>query len=474
MSYKDLDNLDALLPSELEYQQSRLKALGVDEVKIGLEVEVPVRPNSLDMRYNAMMQERKAEMLAAAKTDADRARISSLNTAMEVFYEDVMSAMPNGVLIEPTIGRIEDNPGVVEFRSNVMDPQQAVDMHRKLKNLIDEKLEYYGLDDRVALSPVSTHLNFSFYKDGKNLVNPLNESFNTQGVALMRGITRAAYDSQPMYTSWEYTTTPSVFSKNWPPVDAGPSRMRTIRLSGAGDEQSRIQFMLPPEKDQNVGHPISDVLAGAIVALDPQQAEYMNKHVLPAVSVKRPFMRYKTDDDYTIGYVNHLINGSTIGDNGFLKPYKPYIAAEAPYFAEALGLTVVSNERALVDKIASVISQTKIEGQPPRIIWPGRLLKADTIAKLQRSTEVGIVVDSAETSGYDLNTPKAKDSDQAAERILRMRKSPLLDAGHSAPYRDEQKSLMTGVVISPETERHYEAKEAAVSAPQAAVRRGWW
>jgi hypothetical protein len=145
--------LDAELPDEITRQMGQLRALGVDEVRVGLEVEfiVPEMPKPADMMVDPRFPPEKNKHWEEVRekirlTDPDAA--AQLTNAREVMMYDLLH------LNETTRGMLEpqepknyyDNKDVLEVRLKPTGPQSAINNHAAFMATLEELAYTYGLE----------------------------------------------------------------------------------------------------------------------------------------------------------------------------------------------------------------------------------------------------------------------------------------------------------------------------------------
>ncbi len=435
--------LDAELPDEITRQMGQLRALGVDEVRVGLEVEfiVPEMPKPADMMVDPRFPPEKNKHWEEVRekirlTDPDAA--AQLTNAREVMMYDLLH------LNETTRGMLEpqepknyyDNKDVLEVRLKPTDPQSAVNNHAAFMATLEELAYTYGLESGFKNErPPGVHLNMSYWKEGKNLLDPFHPEFATTGKLLLEGMLRATHDSHPsIYAAGVPLPEGNINSPHLNDSSLGPSRTDQLALRGSGEE-ARVQLALVAEPERNhLAMNISNMLAGAVYGLDTSlDAEYKAEHMMKAVPAQRLFVRHDYERPCTLV---HVLTASVVKEDGTLIPPTGYLKEAAATHGKWLGVVKPEEEShlrsnpqktgRLAQQLEHFFSQIKlVDGA---LVFPEKHpFNAEAVAEFKRHLGAAQAVPTLVIEpGYGNKTTLRQSHDIMGERALRMQESHAL------------------------------------------------
>ncbi len=323
-----------LIPDELDYLQEDLQELGIDNVKIGTEIEFissasPIAGNTAWLEKKEQILEQLSQEIEKAAPEKrtlleEKKYAISEFTAREIMmYDLVEQDKRTRNILEPIFGKNQDGTGyydgdnVLELKLKPVSPKQQIKNRKTTLGALYEKTVKYGL---ILENNPSYHLSFSFWKDGKNVFDPQNPEFTTRGKAIAEGMTSAAYDVIPTLISGE-----NLNKSLQTPVSLSINRTSFLRFAN-----ERIELRPRASRDvQDTEAYLVFMLAGAVHGLKN------NPDILPAKQITKAQI-WHTPDHYQD--VAQVIGNSVIGDDGYLVPPEKYVLFNAKKLALELGM----------------------------------------------------------------------------------------------------------------------------------------
>lgn len=426
------------LPGELAHLSAALRHYGIDEVKIGLELETTALQFPVGHQFagaNRHWQDMKESVLGKIGSGPKADAIETFN-AREMMMYDIVELDPRTCdIVQPMFGTQGDGgyydaQNVLELKLKHTDPQTQRKNRRMLVDVLYEKANEYGL----TIDPPQYHVNFSFWKDGRNIFDPKNPALLTDGKKIVEGMTRAFYDSFPLLNDPAGLHREAAMQVTSRTDREGFMRLADgrfeARLAGNGDGQD-------PDLVMAVG------MAGATWGLSADA----HGDTLEARHVRRANFSRTTPD---VSYIAHVLQGSHIGKDGHVIAPENYIKHKAAELGAELGIVPADyaankpaglaamfepKEEPFLPFLLGFFRRTRVEDNgaihwpvPSHRVPPGANNPPD-IEKLRRSISCAGIVDSFVVDpGYDLNdtdnvTPDRRIETLKHARIRRMQDS---------------------------------------------------
>ncbi|MEI7670411.1 MAG: hypothetical protein WCJ33_10050, partial [Pseudomonadota bacterium] len=215
-----------------------------------------------------------------------------------------------------------DGIGVLELKLNHATPSEILHNRHAVLDAIYNKATDLGL---IVKSPPSQHVNISFWKDGKNILDDANDQL---GKKLIEGVVRSMYDSLPVLID-KYQMQkefPNLFELN---VNReGLLRSASGRIEIRPSADGYIQ-------DPNTMLPL--IIAGANYGLEQEKQEHIaTSSIVNNASIQHSRERFKV--------TSHILSNSTLRSNGTLIAPEDYITSSADKIAYELGLSDIYPE----------------------------------------------------------------------------------------------------------------------------------
>lgn len=435
--------LDAELPDEIARQMGQLRTLGVDEVRVGLEVEfiVPKMPQPADMMVDPRLPPEKNkhwEEVREKIRSTDPTAAAQLTNAREVMMYDLLHLNENTRdLLEPQAPKnYYDNKDVLEVRLKPAAPQNAIHNHTQFMATLEELAYTYGLESGFRNErPPGVHLNMSYWREGSNLLDPFHPEFTTTGKRLLEGMLRSAHDSHPsIYAAGVQLPEGNINSPHLNDSSLGPSRTNQLALRGSGEE-ARVQLALVAEPERNhLAMNISNMIAGAVYGLDEHlDAEYKAEHMMKAVPAQRLFVRHDYEQPCTLV---HVLTASLVKEDGTLIPPTGYLKEAAATHGKWLGVVRPEEEnhlRSNPQKTGRLAQQLEQFFSQIKLVDGALILPEKHPFNVEAVTEFKRHLGEAQAAptlviepGYGNKTALRQSGDIIGERVLRMRESHVL------------------------------------------------
>lgn len=314
---------------EISKQLESLRSLGVDEVKIGLEMEFSCNENPVD-GFN-YWEERKIEALRKLEGEKNKDienKIESVKkfNAREMMMFDLIEMDENtrGVL-EPLFGTTRDGNGyydsvnVLELKTKPALLQEVLENRKIVLKTLYEKAIKYGLE--IPDHP-SCHINVSFWDGQGNILDDKHPEFAEKSKLLTEGITKAFYDAIAILIDKNELSSNELIK-----LSLSVNRQNLLRYS-----TDRIEIR-PSVEDfmQDVDLMVAVLLSGAIYGLSVSD----DKEMIKAERVECPVVHHAED---CFKVVSHAINNSTIREDGSVEVSEEYLREHSSTLEYELGL----------------------------------------------------------------------------------------------------------------------------------------
>ena len=329
---------NTLVPNEIRHLEGILKTRGVDEVRVGLEFETTTTEYPLE-GYNKWKEiqsqildglEHESQSASEPKKSqliAKKNAVAKFNAREVMMYDIIELDKRTKDIVEPIFGTERGTSGyydaenVMELQLKHVPPHKLLENRRTLLKALYEKANEYGL----VIEPPQQHESFSFWKDGKNILDHAHPDFLTTGKNILEGIARTLYDAYPMMIE-----------------PSGMERELGLRMESSTDREGylrladgRIEVRLAhhgPVQDAETMLPV--VMAGAAYGIEPQDKKYHDTQLIEATHVRRG--NFERTNDFKV--IAHALQGALIEDNGRLHIPEIYLKASAEKIAEELGM----------------------------------------------------------------------------------------------------------------------------------------
>lgn len=482
---------DAELKEEIPKQLNRLKELGIDQVKIGYEIELRL-PEEPEMyadfgvlpEPNKHWLEVRNSILDTLKKDPIKnseiiKQVASFNAREVLMYDLLHLDERTSHMLHPLRPDQYYDGRALEAKIDEKDPLTAIRNHEILMDVLFEKAAQYGLDRRInGSSPPCLHFNISFWKNGVNIndpsffVNPSDPTIKTDTAKIVEGIARALYDTPITFFSKDYSGRFGCFNAaKMRPITVGPSRMLTMRLKGLGKD---ARFEISLHNDQLHQHTpmiVSNILSGALFGLDEKNRAYIDTHVLDATPCKRIFCHNKEEKDFAAVCFTHVLNGSYVDSSHKLQLPEDYIAYNIAHLATSLGWiekdAAVSERQKdkLTQKAIRLFKAIRLEktGNAYRMHFPAsREVKPEIRTHMEESIDSLSEVDCLRVQpGYPNNSDLQNERDIVGERVWRAMNSEVLKRTLSPDVFDGLVNPEYGAIVTTFGQPSAEAKKAA-------------
>lgn len=325
------------LPKEVEKQLVELRNLGISEVKVGLEMEFscPEEPvtgfdrwlvvksqilSNLQMQASVTYDDKKKSEL-----EAKILQINDFNAREIMMYELIELNSRSREVLEPLFGQTRDGDGyydgrgVLELKLKPVDPVSAIKNRSLILKELYDTATQYGLEIN---SHPSFHINVSLWDKNGNIFDDQTKSFEKYAKYVTQGVTKAFYDAVLVILN-KYDVSSDKLVK----LALDVNRQNLLRYSS-----DRVEVR--PSVHSNFQDPdimLSVFLAGAIYGLKNKDRGVQVK----AVKVESPIVHHTRD---TVKVTSHLINNSTIADDGILSVSEEYIGEHIDTLEYELGI----------------------------------------------------------------------------------------------------------------------------------------
>lgn len=346
--------LHPFLPRQQAHIDQILKRAGVDEVRVGMEYEFGFKPNKdttmieaeqmvpairdLAQRVYTHIQEMPDQQEAARRLQEAK----TFSVAELIMYDlHEMDPRTKGKL-EPLFGKgrgdhsYYDSVGCLEIKSKPMSPNEHTQFKHVLLDAIQEKAATYGLK---LQNPPELHMNVSFWKDGKNLLDPAHPGFKTTGAKIVNGIMLAANHTHQ-------------FGHNLDRASLGPSREDDFRIIGEGN-RARLECRIQSMYEGGMAWRDPETLLEYVVK--PGAAYGLEHGDIAGMDFPKRGAFTRTGENFKL--LLHTLQGSTLtergdGSYGIVSP-KGYVWEKAEDIAQELGLTFAqgSNRQSYIQAV---------------------------------------------------------------------------------------------------------------------------
>jgi|GEM_PF-3196205 len=412
-----------LIADELEYLQENLFDLGIDEVKVGTEVEFNL--SSKSVLNNTIWLEKKEQFLEQlsreiegatpekrAQLEEKQAAISDFSARDILMYDLVEQDEKTRDILELIFGTSRDGTGyydgknILELKLKPVSPEQQIKNRKILLDTLYKKAAEYGL---ILKNNPSYHLNLSFWENEQNVFDPKNPEFTTKGKNIVEGMTIAAYDCLPTLHSTE-----NLNKELHTPVSLSVNRTSFLRFS-----TGRVELRSRATRDtQDNDAYLIFMLAGAVHGLKD------SPDLLPAKQVTKAVIHHTPDH---CGMVSHVLNNAVIDDNGYIIPPEKYVLNNAKYLALEMGIIKEHN----IEHISSAPGISKIFSGPT-----GEDKYAPHILEFFKNTRIDSISGKIIFPTTDGNVETfASASDNHADRTKSYKISTPKDYGHLLPEK---------------------------------------
>jgi hypothetical protein len=368
-------------PQEIDRQLSLLQRHGIDDVKIGLEVEFALHESPAGgdriekFPIEGFTEASKIQADVIKKLELDYASPNSANksglrikidairglTPREILMLDLIEVDPRTKdILEPLFGKGRDGHGYYDGRDKLelklkhTSPKEIIENRRLLIQVLHEKANKYGL---VFVAYPSYHINFSFWSGGENILDGSSNKFDEYAPGIVAGITRAAFEALPI--GFSHGIGPHM------PIDLTTERTSVLRYSS--DRIEAREFSAPDTI-------IPILLAGAAHGVGGER----DFDLLPVKKVLSLNVHH-TPNQYKL--VAHALNASTVNSDGSLNVPKSYLGAKAWGLLHELEgseeppatfFSLFSPDERLVEGLFGFFSKARIvkHGGNSKIEWP--------------------------------------------------------------------------------------------------------
>ena len=347
---------DGLWLSEIDLLQRALKnEFGINSTRVGMEVEFSLEHDGKNLAYETniarfikALQNSSGEISTEA---AGKRRQLDWFGPQDVLMYDLIECDPitRNILEKPeyddqnmTSGYY-DGPGRLEARLKHCPARTLIRNHETFLKELQKKMRKYGLQrqcnifDRLIRKETrqhgvksykisggfKRHINFSFWKGPKNVMDVECEEHMQAGKYASEGVARALYDAYLMLDD------PLHLRKGAEPfLGITIDRGGLLRLA-----KERLEVRMPSFTDYQ--HPtavIAFTLAGALYGL---------RHANDATSMARakPISRFIfSGENGNGGFLREILNGLRIDEGGNYVVKDAYIGNYLPYICAELGL----------------------------------------------------------------------------------------------------------------------------------------
>lgn len=332
--------LRKLISGELAHQQAALAEFGINQVKVGLEMEFSCVEDAISSFDHAQVVQKQAlqhlQAQADVCTDQEEKQyfeakievIKSFNAREILMYDLIELDSRTQGIFEPLFGTQRDGDGyydgkgVLELKFQPVSPELALQHYQTVLFVLYEKLAYYGLE--LQFSP-SFHINVSFWDNDGNIFCDTHPLFRSKGWQLAEGITAVFFDALVVLIS-QY----EALAEELIPFNLTTSRQNLLRFS-SGRIEVRPSVH---EEQQDIGAIIALLLAGAVDGM--RFAGTSNR--LPAQEVSSPVVHHESG---VLKVTSHVINNSIILPNGCLQIPEHYFREHFDTIMYELGLSDV-------------------------------------------------------------------------------------------------------------------------------------
>lgn len=331
-------SLHSELPKEIANQIEELKSLGINEVKVGLEMEFScpetpvigfdkweiVKSKTIwQLKEKATLLNDPQEKIILESKIQD---ISEFN-AREMMMFDLIELNPvTKDILEPLFGLSRDGDGyydargVLELKVRPTDPVSSIENRQVVLKALYDTATNYGLE--ITLPP-SFHVNVSLWGKDGNIFDDKSKSFDRDAKLVTEGVTKAFYDAVFV-----------ILNRYDVPSD------KLIKLALDVHRQNLLRYStdrleIRPSVHANLQDPdimLSVFLAGSIFGLKSKGRGLEVK----AEKVKSPVVHHTKD---LVKVTSHLINNSTVGEDGVLQVSEEYIYEHFDTVEYEIGLT---------------------------------------------------------------------------------------------------------------------------------------
>lgn len=323
--------MDSLSKDDIRHQSTLLRrelaAAGVADVNLAAEFEF-LLPKKAQGNYADRVRETILDDLAGQiRTAATPAQQGALRRRAddvrafndrEIFMYDLLADERIRPLAEPLFGTQRDGTGyydgedVLEFK---MTPADESGFERRLdvlRHVFAEKAGLYGFNP-AEIDNAVVHLNYSFHDEGGNLLAAQTHAPDKLR-DLVKGVSYALTDVSSSIDG--YSPSRGVYSPDRFLVH--PGREEKIRIA-----PNRMELRLNKTLgEMNVGLINMFVLTGAAYGLRPDDQAFF-RHDVPSLKlVQVPVLSNNVPE---LKVLQHAIEGSPVGDNGYLKPPAQYV-----------------------------------------------------------------------------------------------------------------------------------------------------
>jgi hypothetical protein len=370
---------------EIVHQMQELRQQGIDDVQIGMEVEFsfPHEPKIGSGKEQLLVGgfTKAAEIQAEAVKKLEqefseagieqqsiiRAKIDAIKTftPREILMYDLIECDARTKhILEPLFGTGRDGDGYydavdgLELKLKPASPEKIIQNRKALIKVLMEKAGEYGL---VFEENPMYHVSFSFWAKDKNILDSRNDQFDTYAPGIVKGVGKVISEAAPVAHSSEY-----VYYNPENPIAVTADRETLVRYA-SGRFEVRLSNQVPDTI-------IPIILAGAASGLSKEKTDKFD--MLPAKKARSPRVKHSPGAHKMIA---HLLNGSTLTDEGMLiAPYR-YLTGKVLKIMQDLGIPPEGNyselsgvDKGLMDGLIKFFSKVKVANHAGRyeIIWP--------------------------------------------------------------------------------------------------------
>ncbi|MDD3181900.1 MAG: hypothetical protein PHD48_03745 [Alphaproteobacteria bacterium] len=367
------------IPDEIEELNKKLQKQGIDQVRVGMEIEFSLPEEPLQWIKKA--EEVKAEILGEISDqikqsphnertvllEKKKELVEQFNAREILMFDMIERDEKTKDILEPLFGTGRDGngyydaEGTLELKIKHCDSRDIIQNRRTVLRTLFRKASELGL---LLDTAPTQHVNISFWKDEQNLFDEAHPEFLITGKKIMEGITKAFYETCPVLI------TDLELNEPLPPLSCSANREEYLRSSTGRLEVRPSQYGTHQDPDF-----ITMVaMAGGLYGLESMNNDAQQRAI---ITTKGNFSH--TEGLFKV--TSHVLSNSTVTDKGLIIPPSAYIEQKAQSIAFELGLTTISpssleqclgGKSLFADPLNNFFKQVKIRNTPSglSVQWP--------------------------------------------------------------------------------------------------------